>query len=378
MADNEASLEAQSQAPLLVSLSIIFGILSTTSVALRLYTRKRILGIIGPDDVTIVVAEVLAISVSVITILQAHFGLGRHTQFVDWGLGDYQNRLLYSNTLIYNASQTITKVSFLILYRRIFPGGRTAKVCFYLLAFIILWGTTQEFLVAFCCAPLSIFFPVMVGHCIYQLPVWYLTSILNIVTDFMIFIIPVSPVLKLQLRVGQKIMLLCLFCLGFFTCAISLVRLSVLHKGATTTTDPFWDNAPASYWSVVELNCGILCSCLPTLRPLIQKLVPQFFSTDGHTGSYTGYTGGLTSSYIGNSTRRTGSAKDTHALSTIDPEPPSPRQLEDGIYVHKEGATYSSSELARHAGDIRPSFGDTASQTTEATTEATTRSSSSS
>lgn len=41
-----------------------------------------------------------------------------------------------------------------------------------------------------------------------------------------------------------------------------------------TTIDPIWDSGKTSYWSIVELNVGILCACLPTLRPLIMKLAP--------------------------------------------------------------------------------------------------------
>jgi hypothetical protein len=40
---------------------------------------------------------------------------------------------------------------------------------------------------------------------------------------------------------------------------------------ALNTTDSTWDNVPTSYWSVIELNTGILCACLPTLRPLLRK-----------------------------------------------------------------------------------------------------------
>ena len=36
---------------------------------------------------------------------------------------------------------------------------------------------------------------------------------------------------------------------------------------------------PTSYLTVVELNCGILCACLPTLRPLLRKLLPSLFPT---------------------------------------------------------------------------------------------------
>ena len=68
------------------------------------------------------------------------------------------------------------------------------------------------------------------------------------------------------------------------TCVISLVRISKLAQGINTT-DPYWDNAPGAYWSVVELNCGILCACLPTLRPLISLLIPNLLSTNRHSGA---------------------------------------------------------------------------------------------
>lgn len=33
---------------------------------------------------------------------------------------------------------------------------------------------------------------------------------------------------------------------------------------------------PSSCWSFAELSCGILCVCLPTLRPLVSRLKPQW------------------------------------------------------------------------------------------------------
>src|SRR5690242_5691611 len=67
------------------------------------------------------------------------------------------------------------------------------------------------------------------------------------------------------------------------TCVISLIRLSTLSKGIHTQ-DPCWDNAPAAYWSVIELNCGIMCACLPTLRPLAQKYIPRLVPTSYGSG----------------------------------------------------------------------------------------------
>ncbi|KAF2005227.1 hypothetical protein P154DRAFT_355700 [Amniculicola lignicola CBS 123094] len=329
MAKSDASLEAESQAPLIYSLSIIFVTLSTASVFLRIYTRKRILNIFGADDITITVAQVLAIAVSVTTILEVVWGLGRHTKFVPGDDATKQLKSLYANIMIYNASQILTKISFLIQYRRLFPSDSIQRICFWFLLFIVVWGIVQEFIVSFSCMPLTAFTPKMVNKCIDSLPVWYLTSCMNIVTDFIIFAIPVVPVAKLQMRARQKVLLLGLFCLGFFTCIISLVRLSTLHKGVNTQ-DPFWDNAPAAYWSVVELNCGILCACLPTLRPLIQKIIPKLLTTRGDSG-------------------RTNTAS-SHKFSTLGKKSRNDSHATDNsIYIQKEIELRSTSELKSNA-----------------------------
>ena len=70
------------------------------------------------------------------------------------------------------------------------------------------------------------------------------------------------------------------------TCIISIVRLFTL-RSAIDTVDPTWDNVPTSYWTVVELNCGILCACLPTLRPLLRKLFPMADPSEPRSGKGT-------------------------------------------------------------------------------------------
>jgi hypothetical protein len=107
------------------------------------------------------------------------------------------------------------KVSLLCQYRRLFPGAKTHLVCFWMLVILSVWGVTQEFLAGMACIPLSLIAPHMANHCITTLPIWYLTSCMNIVTDFIVFSIPLPSVIKLQLRKKQKILIACLFSLGF-------------------------------------------------------------------------------------------------------------------------------------------------------------------
>lgn len=56
-------------------------------------------------------------------------------------------------------------------------------------------------------------------------------------------------------------------------CIISVYRLSTLYSGVVSP-DPSWDNIGAAIWSAVELGVSILASNLPTLRPLLARLLP--------------------------------------------------------------------------------------------------------
>ena len=53
----------------MVRSAITFAVFSTACVILRLFARKTLLNAIGVDDITIVVAQVLAIAVSIATVL---------------------------------------------------------------------------------------------------------------------------------------------------------------------------------------------------------------------------------------------------------------------------------------------------------------------
>lgn len=59
-----------------------------------------------------------------------------------------------------------------------------------------------------------------------------------------------------------------------------------------------WDNYPVSLWSTIELNVGIMCICMPTLRLLLVRLFPKLGGggttyANGYQGRSGGVAGGL-------------------------------------------------------------------------------------
>ncbi len=65
------------------------------------------------------------------------------------------------------------------------------------------------------------------------------------------------------------------------TCAISIIRIQYLRLSEDVT----WDNVDSSVWSIIEICSGIVCACLPTLRPLISSCIPGM-SGRASTGGY--------------------------------------------------------------------------------------------
>ena len=140
-----------------------------------------------------------------------------------------QLKALFAGEVIYNLAQIVTKLSFLLQYQRIFQDTFTRRVSLYMMIYLVIWGVTQELLVGFACTPIPDLYPERKGHCIQSEVVWYLTSVMNIVTDFIIFVTPIPAIKSLQLRRKQKIMVGGIFCLGFLYDAPLPYR---LHCGA--------------------------------------------------------------------------------------------------------------------------------------------------
>ncbi|KAM0235906.1 hypothetical protein ACHAP5_009552 [Fusarium lateritium] len=220
--------------------------------------------------------------------MEAKYGMGRHKENVSAEDSIEQLKYLYVAILLYNVGMNVVKVSFLFQYRRIFQSSRVQNICFWVIIGVILWACVQATLLGTSCLPVSILVPSTAGWCLDTLPVWYISSAMSIATDVVIFCIPLPSVWKLQLRMKQKIMVILIFCLGFFVCIISVYRMCTLRE-AVYSDDPPWNGAGAAMWSVIELNCAIICASLPTLRPLIAKVVPGMSSNQSNYASYERY-----------------------------------------------------------------------------------------
>jgi hypothetical protein len=97
-------------------------------------------------------------------------------------------------------------------------------------------------------------------------------------------VLPLPVIKTLNLPRAQKLALTFVFCLGGITCVVSLMRLQSLYA-VSVSEDISWDNPMAALWSNLEVNIGIICSCLPTLKTCVMRIFPKMFTSSRGTSS---------------------------------------------------------------------------------------------
>lgn len=65
---------------------------------------------------------------------------------------------------------------------------------------------------------------------------------------------------------------------GYSGCIIGILRLYFLYQ-STVSTDLTYDNVSPATWSAIELNVGIMCACVPALRPVIGVMFPRLLAS---------------------------------------------------------------------------------------------------
>ena len=208
-------------------------------------------------------------------------------------------------------------------------------------------------LLGLCNPPKKFFYPNEPGHCVYpsvwkELSAW---SALNVFTDFLIFLIPLPMILRLQMPFSQKIGVVFTLATALMVCAATLVNLviSVRIIQQHSTEDPL------QLWAIIEMNVGLLCICLPALKQLLSRSIPLISKSLRSSRSY-GSLGkrkgsdaqDLENAALGHQSSRRVSRRDTdasttniyltHEMKTLDEHhDPMPNQTMDEFSAHGGG-----------------------------------------
>ncbi|KAI1425600.1 hypothetical protein F5Y12DRAFT_714095 [Xylaria sp. FL1777] len=177
------------------------------------------------------------------------------------------------------------KLCVLFGYLRIFSVDRLTKWGIWIgIVVISIFYIVSFFLVLFRCIPVEASWnPTVKGRCLSYAAFLDAIGVFNIISDFYILLLPLRPIFSLNMGIARHLRIASIFGLGLFTCIASIFRF-VLSIQYATDPDQTYVAAKVLYWTILEINIGLICPCIITS--------PTFFDT-GAPKSFGSLLGGL-------------------------------------------------------------------------------------
>jgi hypothetical protein len=129
--------------------------------------------------------------------------------------------------------------------------------------------------VIFNCIPVQAAWDITItgARCISIRSIYLGGSVPNVCLDLVIVLMPLPHVWRLHAPLAQRVVLAGMFALGTFIAVVSLVRLIIfLQIPIATQGDVTYNFREIIVWSIVEVNIGLACACLPSLKPVFQAV----------------------------------------------------------------------------------------------------------
>ncbi|KAK6225597.1 hypothetical protein QIS74_01644 [Colletotrichum tabaci] len=255
-------------ANLIIGVTSALLAVTTIFVALRIYVRAFFIKKWRADDTMLVCSFFAVVFHDTMVCLGTRFGLGKHVWMTPIKTIIKGQKLAMSVIMLYNIAFISIKITFLLQYRRVFPLPKVELLCNIGIAFLVVFGLSTLI-------SAGVTYGIIFRNNYWNSPInilgwWLANASLHLVTDILIFILPLPLLGMLKLHKPQKLALFASFSLGFLTCAISIIRIITL-PGSLDTVDQTYESTPTTLWTIAELSSAVICCCIPTLRPLVQR-----------------------------------------------------------------------------------------------------------
>lgn len=181
-------------------------------------------------------------------------------------------------------------------------------------------------------------------HCIDIITIYLSSAPVNIVTDLALFFLPLPILTGMRLPRNEKLILIVTFSFGAFVAVVDVVRIAYLESATLTRLqdntgraenseegDFSWIASLSFMWSAVEVHVGIICACVPGVKPLVAKVFPNLLGRIKHVKDLSGH-------FYGPGTAG-GDSQWMHRYARTQPPTPanSPIATRFPAHVHDEG-----------------------------------------
>lgn len=216
--------------------------------------------------------------------------------------------------VMYKVQISLAKISVCLFLLRIFQSRTFRYLAYALIGINASIGITWASVDAFRCSPTRLTWIGWTneepGYCINFIVAVLVNCLVNIFVDFILIMMPVYEVIKLQLPLRKKLAVASMFIVGsvYALPSLALFNLRVTNQSHSLTIIAiirvvvFWTNRwganetlglyPLMHWSVIESQISVMCACLPAFRAIVLRWFPRFLGGSSnrtnatHTAEY--------------------------------------------------------------------------------------------
>ncbi|KJZ72218.1 hypothetical protein HIM_08360 [Hirsutella minnesotensis 3608] len=266
---------------LVILLGFTFLFILLRLVFKQFFSSRRRLGI---DDWVIVVKSLVGLPCVAVLI----FGLGANGLGKDvWTLKPDEvaafSRYFYIMEMLYLVILTLVRLSVTLFYLEIFPSKTARRLLWGTAIFHVASGVAFVVKVVFQCWPISFNWTIYTevhsqGHCVNISASSWANAGIGVAADLWLLAIPLFQLKKLDLHWKKKVGAALMFLAGATGTVVSILRLGSLHHFADTI-NPTWERYGIVWWSAIEVQAGMMCTCLPAARAILVHFWPHVFGT---------------------------------------------------------------------------------------------------
>ncbi|KAI0174013.1 integral membrane protein [Pestalotiopsis sp. NC0098] len=292
-------MAVDTQGPTIMAVAIVFGVVAAITLSLRLWARVFLVKQMGFDDVLISIAVLLSWAFMAACIAAVQHGMGMHIEAAlahEGGDLTAYSEIVWFSSIFYNACLGFIKISVLALYMRL--GDRTLRrLAVVMIVVVGCQASGNVFAAIFQCTPVAAAYDQSITDkkCININAFYLANAAVNIFTDLLTYTLPIKLILNLQMPRRQKIGLAVILCLGLFACVSSIIRITFIPQ-MLTAADATYVISGAMYWSVIEINVGILAASIPSFKPIASRYAPRLLGSS-YNRSRSGGKGGVGGQY---------------------------------------------------------------------------------
>ncbi|GAB7337579.1 hypothetical protein MBLNU457_g2889t1 [Dothideomycetes sp. NU457] len=262
----------------LVVVNIIFMVLITVVVALRLFARGYLKRRFGYDDYCIALALFFALSLGLNSIIaNVHYGWDRHVWDLSFNLFQPASICAFMGKVLFTFAATFTRLSLIFFYYRLIQDTnirwfRVLPDLSIILNIVIC--IVFVLLSIFLCSPVESYwvFPIMANSkCLNEGTATLISGLINCAADLECTLLPIPIIMRLQLPLKQRLGVMVLLCLGIIVTAAGTVRTYFVWLSLIDSWDETWYAYQLWISACVEIDLAVLCACAPSLKPLFSQ-----------------------------------------------------------------------------------------------------------